>query len=72
MAYEERYYHQYCDAFGSTCRISIQEDDYVGASTELEGQPNPIVISYESDSDFKYDPIRASSAEICLHTYTGI
>jgi hypothetical protein len=71
MAYIERYYHEYCDAFGASCRISIQEDDYVGASTELEGQPNPFVLTYESESDFKYDPIRASSAEIFLTLGTG-
>lgn len=71
MAYEEKYYHQYCDAYGNVCRISILEDGYVGSVTEVEAQEIPILITYDSESDFKYDPIRSSSCEVFLTFGTG-
>jgi len=66
MGYLEKYYHSYCAPNGAICRISILEKDYVGASTEIDGQEVPILINYESTEDFKFSPIRASSAEVLM------
>ena len=66
MAYSEKYYHSYCAPNGAVCRISIQKKDYVGVISEIEGQPDPILINYESTEDFKFSPIRPSSAEVLM------
>ncbi len=71
MAYGEKYYHEYCDTYGNVCRISILEDEYAGATSEVEAQENPILITYDSDSDFKFDPVRSSSCEVFLTFGTG-
>jgi len=71
MAYVERYFHQFCDQYGDTHRISILQDGFGGSATEIEGQPNPILITYESSSEFKFDPIRPSTAEVYLTFGTG-
>lgn len=71
MAYFERYYHVFCDRFGETHRISIMQKDFIGTAIELEGQPDPIIITYESSEGFKFSPIRPSSAEIFLTFGTG-
>lgn len=66
MAYLEKYYISYCDDFGVNRKVSILELDYVGSSTELTADENPISIDYESDDDFKFSPIRPSKAEVFL------
>lgn len=64
MAYGEKYYHDYCDDEGKAERISILQVDYEGLATRAKGGPVPFVLSYESGSDFKFDPIRPSKATI--------
>lgn len=71
MAYGEKFYHSYCNSFGVACKVSILQNDYVGAATELEGQSVPFVKTYESTSDFKFDPIRPSTGEVRLAFGTG-
>lgn len=71
MAYAEKYFHQFCKPSGKVCRISIQKRDYVGSSIELEGQPEPILISYDNSDEFKFKPIIPSTAEIFLTFGTG-
>lgn len=71
MAYTEKYFHQFCKLSGKVCRISIQKRDYVGSSIELEGQPDPILISYDNSDEFKFKPIVPSTAEIFLTFGTG-
>lgn len=62
----EKYFHRYCDSYGHVCRISIDDINFTGDAIELEGQEDPFLITYETNSDFLYDPIRPSSAEVNL------
>ena len=64
MAYIEKHFITFCTKHGKKARISILKLDYVGFSTEIIGQPTPILINYDSEEDFKFSPIRASSCEI--------
>ena len=66
MAYNEKYYLTFCNPEGQNCRVSILQDDFEGLATELIGQPDPIVISYDNNDDFKFKPIIESEAEISL------
>ena len=66
MAYKEKYYHQFCDAFGNICRISILKKGFTGNTTELEAQEDPISISYDNGDEFKYKAIIPSIADINL------
>jgi len=71
MAYSTKYYHNYCDSNNLSCKIEILQRDYVGVTTEVEGQDIPIIIDYESSEDFKFSPIRPSSAEVLMTFGTG-
>src|SRR5690606_10901617 len=64
MAYSEKYYLLYCDEFGNEYRTSVLEDGYVGSATELVGQPDPVIITYENSDEFKFQPIIASTLEM--------
>lgn len=66
MAYLEKYFHTYCDYDGVLQRLSIEERDYEGSPMEVRAAPVPFSITYESTSDFKFDPIRPSKANISL------
>lgn len=71
MAYSERFYHQYCNSEGVTCRVSILQEDFVGSTTEVEAQQVPFRKIYESSSDFKFEPIRPSKGVVSLVFGTG-
>lgn len=71
MALAEKYFHEYCNSFGTVCRVSILEEGFAGATTELEGQPIPFFKRYDTSSDFKYEPIRPSQGEVRLTFGTG-
>lgn len=64
MAYSEKYYITFCTKDGRDARFSFLKNDYEGSSTELTGQPVPVTINYDSEDDFKFSPIRASSCEV--------
>lgn len=66
MAYLEKYFYTYCDYDGVPQKLSIEERDYEGSPMEVRAAPVPFAISYESTSDFKFDPIRPSKANINL------
>ena len=66
MAYLEKYYLSYCTPEGLNCRVSILQRDYIGVVTELTGQEIPFLINYESTEDFKFSPIRASTADVFM------
>ena len=66
MAYLEKYFISYCNPIGQSCRVSIQEDDFVGTPIELVGQEDPIKISYDNSDDFKFKTIIESKASINL------
>ena len=72
MAYGLKYTTTYCDVYGVQCQVRIFEDDYIGASTELEAQTTPFLLTYEATSDFKFEPIRPSSASINLVLGNGL
>lgn len=71
MAHVEKYYHQFCNPSGQICRISIQKRGYTGSSIELEGQPDPITITYDNSDEFKFKAIIPSTADIFLTFGTG-
>lgn len=66
MAYGEKFYLPYCDRYGKQCRLSISQDGYVGASTEIEGSPIPIAINREGTNEIKQGGIFPTSATITL------
>jgi len=66
MAYTEKYFVAFCNPLNQSCRISIKHIDFVGVSTELVGQENPISISYDNSDDFKFKAIIESEASINL------
>lgn len=60
MAHGEKYYHNYCNSYGVSCKVSILERDFVGTPVLLEAQKVPFTLTYENSSDFKFEPIRPS------------
>lgn len=64
MAYLEKYYITFCSEDGDVCRLSILGNDYEGEATDITGQPTPVTINYDSEDDFKFSPIRASTCEV--------
>lgn len=72
MAYANKYSTTYCDQFNRTCQVFILQNNYVGGVTELEAQTTPFTTSYDASSDFKFEPIRPSSAEVNLMLGNGV
>lgn len=72
MALANKYKTTYCDVYGRTCEAFILQEGYVGSVTELEAQTTPFLIAYDSGSDFKFEPIRASKATLGLVLGNGI
>lgn len=72
--YIPKYYIEYCDDFGTQRNVYILKYNYTGGMTELTGQPNPVTLSYDSSEDFKFSPIRPSTADIniILNSETGV
>lgn len=70
MAFSEKYFIPYCNAFGANCRVSILFNNYVGTSREVTGQPKPFLKSYDSD-DFKFEPIQPSTGRVNMVFGTG-
>src|SRR5690606_38332244 len=66
MAYGLKYYLDYCNSSGLGCTVNIYEDGWEGDGVELTGQPVPFRKTYTSGSDFKFEPIRPSTAEVFL------
>lgn len=66
MAYTEKYFLSFCNPLGQSCRVSILQDGFVGITTELVGQAEPIKISYDNSDDFKFKAIIESEASINL------
>lgn len=66
MAYFEKYFISFCNPLGQSCRVSILQDDFVGISTEIVGQEDPIEITYDNSDDFKFKAIIESEASINL------
>ena len=71
MAHTEKYYHEYCNSVGITCRVSLLEDGFVGIATECEGQPVPFTKSYDNSEDFLYVGIQPSQGVALLALGTG-
>lgn len=74
MALALKYYHQYCDDRGNFCRVDILEEGFTGEAVEVEGQTTPFNATYESSTDFKFEPIRPSTANVgfVLGTDNGV
>ena len=62
----EKYYIHYCDDFNTERDVYILQRGFIGSATELVGDVNPITITYESADDFKFSPIRPSTAEVFM------
>jgi hypothetical protein len=71
MAYGKKYTHNYCNSEGVACEVSVLEVDYVGAVTELEAGVIPFRKTYSNSSDFKFEPIRASTASVVFVFQNG-
>lgn len=66
MAYGTKYRHTFCNRYDIPCIVDILEEDYVGSIIEVEAGPEPIIITYESQDDFKFSERRGSSATVTL------
>lgn len=66
MAYGLKYYHDFCDLEGKPQRIAILENEYEGLAQAVRAAPDPFQKTYESGSDFKFDPRRPSKATVTL------
>jgi len=66
MAYNEKYFVAFCNPLGQSCRVSILQDGFIGLSTELVGQEDPFVVTYDNSDDFKFKTIIESEASINL------
>lgn len=66
MAYTEKYFISFCNPLNQSCRVSILQDGFIGVSTELVGQAEPIKIAYDNSDDFKFKSIIESEASINL------
>lgn len=66
MAYTEKYFLSFCNPLGQSCRVSILEDDFIGVSTELVGQSDPVTIAWDNSDDFKFKAIIESEMSINL------
>lgn len=60
--YNIKYQIQFKDVDNNLYTIHIREDNYTGSVTKLIGGVSPIVINYDSESDFLYNPTRLSGA----------
>lgn len=60
--YNIKYQIQFKDVNNQLYTIHIKEDNYSGSITELRGGVSPIIINYDSESDFLYNPTRLSGA----------
>jgi len=72
MALANKYKTTYCDVYGRTCEVFILQEGFVGSVTELEAQPTPFTITYDSGGDFKFEPIRSSKASLNLILGNGV
>lgn len=66
MAYTEKYFISFCNPSGQFCRVSILQDDFIGETTELIGQSDPFLVTYDNSDDFKFKGIIESEASINL------
>lgn len=64
MAYQERFYHIYCDTYGKQFRISLQEWEYVGTSQQVDAGPEPIVFEQQNSAALKKGGVFPSAATI--------
>lgn len=64
--YGAKYRHSFCNRYKKLCHVDILEEDYSGSVTEVDAGPQPIIISYESQHDFKFSERRSSTATVTL------
>lgn len=62
MAYNERFYHTYCDRYGNEYRISLRQKDYVGEATAQHALPEPWKIERELPQSVKKGGVLGSKA----------
>ena len=71
MAYNEKYFHTYCDANENTYRISLRELDYSGDAIEVEGGHMPWSVDQESSSRMKIGGVYPSRATAIFESEAG-
>lgn len=62
--YNTKYRIQFNDIEGETYTITIESNNYSGGVTQLTGGVPPIIVNYDSESDFLYNPLRLAAATI--------
>lgn len=70
MSCATKYKVSYEDYFGDSVEVLIQERGYVGALAEVDGTGNPLTPSWDTPSDFKFEPINGSYVTIRLASLT--
>jgi len=71
MAYGNKYYLDFYDRFNNKFIVNIQQEDWVGGSTDVTGAEDPVKIHWLGEGDEKYKPIKGSECEIRLVSDTN-
>lgn len=69
MAYAEIYWLDFGDELSNTWRVGIEKDGYVGSSTKIKGQDNPMDIKWDNNDIMA--PIRTSTCVLNLISETN-
>ena len=62
MAYQEKYWHEYCDIHGDLFRISLRQWEYTGDAREVECGTEQFVVSQENSSNLLMGGLYPSKA----------
>lgn len=62
MSYGTKYKVGWWSYFDEDCELLIEEEDYGGASTTVNGAGDPLTIAWETPTDFILDPVNGSMA----------
>jgi hypothetical protein len=70
MAWAVKYRLEIADERSVAWKIDIEEDAFGGSITDLVGGEDPLIFSWDNDSDDVFDPIKSSRAKITMKVST--
>ena len=70
MSYATKYKVEWIDYFNQSAELLIEEWDYGGSSSDIKGTRSPITITYDTPSDFLFEPVNGSTMTIRLVAQT--
>jgi len=66
MAYGNKYYLDFYDRFNNQIKVYIQQEDYVGGTTDLTGGDTPLKLHWMGEGSEKYKAIKGSACEFSV------